>query len=99
MDVMLPCYSGRCSLSRSTSIEKLCREIDKSLKAVDAETDWEVDGRGILVISVTERDRNYKQQLEAISQYNEVAIATTAGSHGDYQCWLCLIPVFENLGR
>lgn len=93
----LPCYAVRHWTQRIKNKKIILDSLNQSINSYAAR-----DNRcqGIIVVSLTEKDPNWKEYLEVIEGYNNVAITTTQSKlHGTYQCWMCCIPVFENLGR
>lgn len=94
-DEYLPCFAERGCTGYESTKEQCLESIDKALY------EWfNRKSKGVLVISITDKDKYKDQWVEAIAEYNDVACVTTMSLlHGDYECKMFCIPVFQNLGR
>lgn len=81
----LPCYITRCRV-----IDVLMNPEDIHY-FIEQSAEW--NKRGILIFSVTEKDKNHKLFLEAAAMYEGVTITQCQSRlHGDYLCWMIAIP-------
>jgi len=101
MNYELPCYAGRIYCASNKSHEQIRKEIDKALIALNADIREEHDvTHGVLVLSITTVDKKYQNWLDVVEEYNNSTICHTISNHNEKRsCFLCMIPVFENLGK
>lgn len=83
----LPCYITRIVVKDTIdTIEKVHKFIELTSKECR---------KGILMFSVTEKDKNNKVFREAMDEYEGVTITECVSRwHGDYKCWMISLPVF-----
>lgn len=87
MSDALPCYANRVVVFQDDiKTENKCKDtINKALKA------W--GKKGIVVFSVTERDGDVSTFLKVALTYKNAGYCSTRSKyHGNYRCYMVLIP-------
>lgn len=92
MSEYLPCYASRVSTS------DFCNTKPKIKDYIDSQLNkWNHKERlntGIIVISVTEKDPNWKLWIKVLQTYPQVTFTRTRTKYnaGNYWCFLACIP-------
>lgn len=92
MSDTLPCYANRIhTKSAYKSSLHIKQYIDREIERWKNETGRKT---GIIVISITEKDDNWKKWIEVLQKYPQVTFTRTRTKYhaGNYWCFLACIP-------